>query len=152
MGATSVIIARYEEYMTMIWTLIWSCPDDAEYDFTLWRSEENALKQACDEISDLFQNIPTLFDAQEVADVLDLIAANKYREALDTYTKYNMYHVGNGEIDCAHYWSVEERPFCDDVDDVQSAGMHCAKCTNFYPYTTPNQTDGTFVCYGCRNP
>ena len=29
-------------------------------------------------------------------------------------------------------------------------GFPCRKCTNFYPYALPNQTDGTLVCWSCR--
>lgn len=32
-----------------------------------------------------------------------------------------------------------------------SEGMLCCRCKEFYPYANgPNQTDGTFKCYGCR--
>lgn len=31
-------------------------------------------------------------------------------------------------------------------------GMFCQKCKNWYPFAEPNQTDGSLVCYSCRNP
>jgi len=30
-------------------------------------------------------------------------------------------------------------------------GFPCKKCPNFYPYALPNQSDGTLVCWSCRN-
>lgn len=30
-------------------------------------------------------------------------------------------------------------------------GMFCRKCQSFYKYAEPNQSDGTLLCYSCRN-
>ena len=30
-------------------------------------------------------------------------------------------------------------------------GMYCRKCRTWYQFAEPNQTDGTLLCYGCRN-
>lgn len=30
-------------------------------------------------------------------------------------------------------------------------GMFCRKCKTFYKYAEGNQTDGTLLCYSCRN-
>lgn len=30
-------------------------------------------------------------------------------------------------------------------------GMFCRKCQAFYKYAEANQTDGTLLCYSCRN-
>lgn len=30
-------------------------------------------------------------------------------------------------------------------------GMFCRKCQVFYNYAEPNQSDGTLLCYSCRN-
>lgn len=30
-------------------------------------------------------------------------------------------------------------------------GFPCKKCTNFFPLSEPNQTDGTLVCWSCRH-
>jgi hypothetical protein len=30
-------------------------------------------------------------------------------------------------------------------------GMFCRKCQNFYKFAEPNMTDGTLLCYSCRN-
>lgn len=30
-------------------------------------------------------------------------------------------------------------------------GMFCRKCQSFHKYAEPNQVDGTFFCYSCRN-
>jgi len=29
-------------------------------------------------------------------------------------------------------------------------GFPCKKCTNFFPYSQPNQKDGTLICWSCR--
>jgi len=31
-------------------------------------------------------------------------------------------------------------------------GCDCKKCKQYYPYSVPNQPDGSMVCYACRNP
>lgn len=31
-----------------------------------------------------------------------------------------------------------------------SNGCVCLKCNELYPYSEPNQKDGTFKCYSCR--
>lgn len=30
-------------------------------------------------------------------------------------------------------------------------GMVCQKCKTFYEFAEPNQTDGSMICYSCRN-
>lgn len=30
-------------------------------------------------------------------------------------------------------------------------GMPCRKCSNFYIYALPNSSDGTLLCWSCRN-
>lgn len=30
-------------------------------------------------------------------------------------------------------------------------GMYCRKCRTFYHFAEPNQSDGTLLCYSCRN-
>lgn len=30
-------------------------------------------------------------------------------------------------------------------------GFPCKKCTNFFPLSSPNQKDGTLICWSCRN-
>jgi hypothetical protein len=30
-------------------------------------------------------------------------------------------------------------------------GCDCKKCKEFYPYSEPNQEDGTLICYACRH-
>lgn len=30
-------------------------------------------------------------------------------------------------------------------------GMFCSKCKSWYQYSEPNQTDGSLLCYSCRN-
>lgn len=30
-------------------------------------------------------------------------------------------------------------------------GCSCKKCKEFYPYSEPNQEDGTLICYACRH-
>lgn len=30
-------------------------------------------------------------------------------------------------------------------------GMFCRRCQSFYKYAEPNQSDGTLLCYSCRN-
>ena len=30
-------------------------------------------------------------------------------------------------------------------------GMICMTCKNYYPFVEPNQKDGSFMCYKCRN-
>lgn len=30
-------------------------------------------------------------------------------------------------------------------------GLNCGKCGNFYPFSEPNQKDGSLICYSCRN-
>jgi len=30
-------------------------------------------------------------------------------------------------------------------------GMNCPKCHEFYEMASPNQDDGTFICWSCRN-
>jgi hypothetical protein len=32
-----------------------------------------------------------------------------------------------------------------------SNGCICKKCKELYPYSEPNESDGTFSCYGCRH-
>jgi hypothetical protein len=32
-----------------------------------------------------------------------------------------------------------------------SNGCVCKKCKELYPYAEPNESDGTFSCYGCRH-
>jgi hypothetical protein len=32
-----------------------------------------------------------------------------------------------------------------------SDGLSCKNCGNFYPFSEPNQEDGTLICYSCRN-
>lgn len=40
-----------------------------------------------------------------------------------------------------------------DVAKVQEliAGSTCKKCNTYSDYPVPNQSDGTFICYGCRS-
>lgn len=33
---------------------------------------------------------------------------------------------------------------------VKSEGNACCKCKNFFPFSEPNQPNGTLVCYSCR--
>jgi hypothetical protein len=33
---------------------------------------------------------------------------------------------------------------------VKSSGMKCKKCQDFNSYAEPNQSDGSFCCFGCR--
>jgi hypothetical protein len=36
---------------------------------------------------------------------------------------------------------------------VRTDGTHCAHCSKFYQYAVANQSDGTLICYSCReNP
>jgi hypothetical protein len=30
-------------------------------------------------------------------------------------------------------------------------GMLCSKCKSFYEFAEPNQSDGSMICYSCRN-
>lgn len=30
-------------------------------------------------------------------------------------------------------------------------GCNCKKCKELFEYAEPNQSDGTFICYGCRH-
>jgi hypothetical protein len=30
-------------------------------------------------------------------------------------------------------------------------GRVCVKCKDFYPYAISNQSDKSFICYGCRH-
>lgn len=30
-------------------------------------------------------------------------------------------------------------------------GYNCKKCNNHYPYSEPNQPDGTLICWSCRH-
>lgn len=32
-----------------------------------------------------------------------------------------------------------------------SSGLYCQKCGSYCPLSEPNQEDGGFVCYSCRN-
>jgi hypothetical protein len=37
------------------------------------------------------------------------------------------------------------------VPQKKSEGCTCVKCKTFNPYAEPNQKDGSFKCYSCRN-
>lgn len=34
---------------------------------------------------------------------------------------------------------------------TSASGLYCQKCGNYCPLSEPNQEDGGFVCYSCRN-
>jgi len=37
------------------------------------------------------------------------------------------------------------------AEKIKSAGCFCNKCKEFYEYAEPNQKDGSFKCFSCRN-
>lgn len=51
-------------------------------------------------------------------------------------------------------WAFESIDF-DFVKDLpvkqKSEGCFCAECNNFCQYAETNQSDGSFICYSCRN-
>lgn len=56
-----------------------------------------------------------------------------------------------------HSWRVQEgvafRVLVGSTAQVSiaKAGCHCRKCREYFPFAEPNQTDGSLVCWNCRN-
>lgn len=47
------------------------------------------------------------------------------------------------------HWPTRDREF---VPMIHSNGERCAgRCAQFFDYAIPNQDDGTFKCWSCRN-
>lgn len=42
---------------------------------------------------------------------------------------------------------IDEQPVAESSNDLVS----CTKCNVINEYAQPNQTDGSYVCYSCRN-
>lgn len=34
---------------------------------------------------------------------------------------------------------------------MKKNGLHCKKCKEFFNYAESNQTDGSLICWACRN-
>lgn len=99
------------------------------------------------------------FDKLTAATMIDPIHRNKVfkkqAEALDDLIKKGMVNpetdldglIEQGlSVGAIEYWKQHYGQ-----KKVVSEGMTCCRCKEFYPYVAgPNQTDGTFKCYGCR--
>jgi hypothetical protein len=40
--------------------------------------------------------------------------------------------------------------FVEDDPVEKCEGCICKRCSNYSQYSSPNQKDGTFICYSCR--
>lgn len=64
------------------------------------------------------------------------------------------------------FWQIADQMNFDFIDETKeddypvivkrsskrkSNGCTCDKCGEIYPYAEPNQSDGTFKCWSCRN-
>jgi len=52
-------------------------------------------------------------------------------------------------------WLFEDEIFSKDNKDTQKVfssecGANCKKCFSYFEYAEPNETDGSFVCTGCK--
>ena len=93
----------------------------------------------------------------------DLVTANKYMKTKlglsESFVKANFIVQAHQSIDIIaavlqvsirtlenskHTLVINKSQFPD--------GCTCVKCGDFYQYAEPNQSDGTLVCYRCRNP
>lgn len=34
---------------------------------------------------------------------------------------------------------------------IKPEQLTCSKCDNIFPFAEPNQKDGSFICFSCRN-
>lgn len=84
---------------------------------------------------DIFFDLGDMHQSVEEADEID-----EY-----TYLGPNFIKPSNNyypEDDQSDYPVIVERP---------KQGYHCKKCKELFPHSEPNQSDGTLICYSCRN-
>jgi len=59
--------------------------------------------------------------------------------------------VENDESDDWEYGGQFDFDFVKDIPETKSNGCVCTKCDNLFEYAEPNQKDGSFKCFSCRN-
>ena len=62
------------------------------------------------------------------------------------------YHIGKEWIYKAALWVKEDYLYKSESIQLYkaSAGMQCAICIDYIPYTEPNVANGAFICRSCR--
>jgi hypothetical protein len=49
------------------------------------------------------------------------------------------------------FWAPPTEMPAEPSQDDGRDGCTCKKCKQFCPYSIPNQTDKSFICYACRH-
>ena len=48
-------------------------------------------------------------------------------------------------------WGQFDFSFIEEITKKSKNGCICKKCEEIFPFAEPNQSDGTLICYYCRN-
>lgn len=144
-----------------VWVLEWSHPYDSENNITVWANENDARRQALDEIEDLITNDWDMEDNDAAAcadDISDMVARGQLAEAMRRFNDYQDEY----NSDYAQYWHVYSRDLLTGdgskstmtTPSTYKATTHGATCRgpckSFNDYAYADRSDGTYVCHQCK--
>lgn len=95
----------------MVWIIHWHCPHTGESDISVWASQQDALRQACNEV--LVDVIGSAWDLSDPATLIaakhinELVSKGSYEAALDEY-HYEQDNACSFSGD-EQYWDILER-------------------------------------------
>lgn len=83
-----------------------------------------------------------------------LTSASQSDESIDTSSSNFTHVIRSAGVDLDLLTLVDrlELLLRNRLVNAKGDGCFCTKCNNFYPMAQPNQSDGTLICYSCRNP
>lgn len=94
-------------------------------------------------------------------DLFKLSTINNNNFAVGTYKylgnnkMFNLEYYYDGEWETDHFWnlstSISFVKMAKKTKILKYDGCFCVKCKNYCQFSEPNQKDGTFKCYTCRN-
>ncbi len=91
--------------------------------------------------------------AQDHTDAYIISDLAPNEEAMKTTQGHLTWVVREGHANLDLLGLVERLELFLDKKNKKIDGMHCKKCQTFYHYAEPNQSDGSMICYSCRqNP
>lgn len=133
----------------MVWILECSCPNRYENNMSVWQTEVDACKQACDEILENIQNQTALDEELVVVAkaINDHIVAHEYKKAV-VYWNNCSYNVNKFED---VYWHISDHPTLTYTSTVATLDPSKFPLNVANQSSTSNQIVNDHTCTICGN-
>jgi len=133
----------------------------------IWDNELGALVDACDSILDHMDVFMSGQTEKPFVDLIkDFIGQQKYHEAINEFNYFKSTYAVNderifvyvlrGKVHSKNFGISRAHPLAQSSSNgyfflSDKSGAKCRRCHDINEYATPDNVDGTYTCYSCRN-